>query len=168
MLFGDAVALALSLDALDHDGVASPSRVRLRRGICLQESHREFNETRFMSAFGSHPSRLAAATRSEPDSYCRARRGCRDPRLRGFLTTSPRYTIWRNRITVRARAHTRGRVRIVLGNRTVEEAVRPGPVTLRIRRPAHRSRLVVRTRPQYYAAWATEDGQWIRARPMLG
>jgi hypothetical protein len=168
MLFGDAVALALSLDALDHDGVASPTRVRLRLGVCLQKSYREFDETRFMSAIGSHPSRLAAATRSEPALYCRGRRTCRDARLRGFLTTPPRYAIWRNRLIVRTQAHTRGRIRIDLGNRTVEAAVRPGPVTMRIRRPAGRSQLVVRTRPQYYAAWATEDGKWIRAQRMLG
>jgi triacylglycerol lipase len=165
MLFGDAVALALTLDALDHAGAASAGR--LYPWVCLQESYPEFDRTRFRSPT-SHASGFAAATQSEPTLYCRSRRTCRNPRLRGFLTTSPRYTIGRNRVTVRTQAHTRGRIRIVLGNRAVDEAVRPGPVTMRIRRPADRSRLVVRTRPQYYTAWATEDGKWIRARPMLG
>jgi triacylglycerol lipase len=160
MLLGDAVALGLTLDALDHAGPASSDRLPLR--LCWQQTYPEFEPTRFLSA-ALHASSVADTTTSEPALYCRSRSTCRDARLRGYLMTSPRYTIRRTRVIVRTQAHTRGRIRIVLGNRTVDQAVRPGSVTLRIRRPAHRSRLIVSTRPRYYTAWATEDRKWISA-----
>lgn len=162
MIAGDAVALALALDALDHPGPASPGR--LDRAVCRQDQYPGFDEAAFLAGTGSNPDRMRLVTRAEPALYCRNRQDCGAPRLRGVVTAGRRYAVDRRRVTVRARILLRGSVRVVLGRRTIQRAVRPGPFSVTIRRPAARARLVVKTRPRYYSAWAREDGKWVPLR----
>ena len=161
MLLGDAVALELTLDALEHDGVASPSR--LRRSVCWQRTYAGFDLDDLLS-HANHKAQFAKETRTEPALFCRNRPSCRDPLLRGRALGAVRYSIGRDRITIRTRARVPGRVKAVVGGRAIVKTVRPGKVTLRVPRPAATSRLVISTRPRYYTAWAAESRKSIRGR----
>jgi len=162
MIAGDSAALALTLDALDHDGTASLSRVD--PAVCETGEYPEFNSVQYLAVTALTGLRAGTSSEAEPTLYCRSRPTCRYPRLRGFLTRNPRYTIARTQVTIRIRVQLPGRIKIVLGRRIIKRTVQPGPVTLRIRRPAKRAQLVVKTRPRHYTAWAAEDTRWVRAR----
>jgi len=163
MIAGDAVALALTLDALDHRGAASPKRIDPE--TCAQRQYPEFDPEDFLSVTSSHASRLARPVAQEPRLYCRHRADCRIPRLRGRVLARPHYTVGPLRVTVRATVLRPGRVRLVLGHQVVTIWARPGPVALSLRRPHESTRLRIRTRPQYYTAWATETVRWVARGP---
>jgi hypothetical protein len=160
MILGDAVALALALDALDHRGTASPGR--LSTSTCWEQTYPEFDQDRLMTR-RPHTERLPALTMQEPALYSRARPTCSDPRLRGFFTTAPRVVIWKQRVTIRMKARQAGKLRVLLGGRRVDLAVEPGPVVVRIPRPARRAELLLKTRSQFYTAWAVEARRAISA-----
>ena len=162
MIVGDAVALGLVIDALGHPGPASASR--LDPYLCEQGEYPGFDSARFIAAASNVSARTARGTRAEPPLYCRRRPSCRDPNLRGLLTARIRYDVRRRTVTVRTEAQVPGRLRISLGGRVIQRAVRPGPVTVQIRRPARRARLVVASRPRHYTVWATEGGRWLNDR----
>ena len=162
MIVGDAVALGLVLDALDHPGPASESR--LDPYLCEQGEYPGFDSARFLAAASNVSARTTRGTRTEPPLYCRRRALCRDPILRGLLTAQIRYDVRRRTVTVRTEAQLPGRLRISLGGRVIQRTVRPGRVTVQIRRPARWARLVVATRPQHYTVWAAEGSRWVNNR----
>lgn len=162
MIAGDAVALALTLDALDHPGTADAGRVD--PGVCAEQQYPEFDEVRYLAASGAIRTRLGASTTTEPQLFCRHLSTCRYPRLRGPLISAPSFTIRRHFVVVRTRALGPGRVKIRLGDRRVVRRVQAGPASIRIRRPARRARLVVKTRPRHYTAWGVEGTRRIPRR----
>lgn len=159
MIAGDAVALALTLDALDHPGPAAPHR--LDPGTCELGYYPEFDAENFLAPTGDHYSRLADPVVREPVLWCRHRADCRTPRLRGRLLTDPRLTVRPHRVALRFAAVDTGRVRVLLGDRAVVLAARPGPMRLTLRREGRAARLRIQTRPRYYSAWATEARRWL-------
>lgn len=161
MIAGDAVALALVLDALDHRGTASPGRID--PATCDQQQYPEFDEAAYRAA-ADQQVRGAAPVAEEPALYCRHRAACRSPRLRGQLVSHVHYTVRRHRVVVRGTAQLTGRVRLVLGRRVVATEVVPGPFVLRLPRSVRRDRLAVQTRPVYFRAWATEAGRSVPGR----
>jgi len=75
MIIGDAVALALVLDALDRRGTASERRIGTL--TCLQGQYAGFDEDAFIAAAAAMAERrFAAPTRVEPPVWCRYRPGC--------------------------------------------------------------------------------------------
>jgi len=161
MIIGDAVALALTLDALDHPGPAAPGRID--PATCAERQYPEFDLLAFLGeALGPRP-KVADPVAKEPALYCRHRPDCRKPRLRGFVLGQPRITVGRQRVTLRATVELPGRARLRLGGRKVVATVQPGPLVLTIARPARRARLFVETRPTYYTAWAAEARRWVSA-----
>ena len=162
MIIGDALTLSLTLDALDHPGTADQSRVDPEG--CAEREYPEFDAAEFRSAAGSQSSGTAEPVTTEPPLYCRDNAWCRSPRLRGYLVDRVHYRIGQKRVAVRIRAQLTGRIRVTLGGRSVARTVQPGRVVLHIRRPAKRKRLTIRTRPQYYAAWAVEVRRPVKGR----
>lgn len=152
MIIGDSVALALTLDALDHTGPASTRRLGF--GTCWRQSYPEFDLEDLLSR-KAHK-QLARPTRNEPALYCRDRSSCADAAQRGELLARPRVTVGRDQVTLRGRALQPGKVRVAVGGRAVVRSVRPGPVTIQVRRPAGRGQVVVATRWGIYRAWAVE------------
>jgi hypothetical protein len=165
MMLGDAVAFELALDALGHDGVADPDR--LRRWVCFQGTYSGFDLDDLLSHPG-HKAQLADTTKTEPALFCRSRRSCHDAALRGRAIGAARYTIGRNWITVRTHVRLPGRIRVVVGDRVIVRKVSAGKVTLRVRRPAGPVQIVVQTRPKYFTAWAVEATKSILGRPTRG
>lgn len=163
MIAGDSSALALTLDALEHPGPASIGR--LDADVCERPQYPEFDAIRFLAAASLNGTRAGTSSTKEPAPYCRRKPTCRYPRLRGFVTAATRFDVRRRTVTVRAMVQVPGRIKLVLGGRTVKRRAAPGPVTLKIRRPARGARLFVKTRPRHYTAWAAEDSRWVRARP---
>jgi len=161
-IVGDAVALALTLDALDHPGTADLGR--LDPNVCADGQYPEFNVVQYLAASTLTGIRAGVSTTSEPHLYCRHRSTCRYPRLRGFLVTAPAFTIGRHSVVVRTRALGPGRVKIRLGDRRVVSRVQAGPVSIRVRRPVGRAQLVVKTRPRHYSAWGVERTKRIPGR----
>ena len=159
MIIGDAAALALVLDALDHPGPASVARVDT--GVCEIGEYPGFDSAAYIAVAALAELRAGTPSANEPRRYCRHQPTCRKPRLRGYLTTRPRYRVGGHRVTLRTTAELHGRIKIVLGGRTITRTVDPGPVTLRIRRPANRARLTIKTRPAYYRTWTIEHTRWI-------
>jgi triacylglycerol lipase len=162
MIVGDNAALALTLDALYHRGPASVRR--LGAEVCRRQQYPGFDPVRYLAAATLNTTRTGSTAGTEPKPYCRRKPACRDPRLRGYLTTTTRFDVRRNAVTVRANIQVAGGIKLVLGDRTVKRLVGPGRVALEIRRPARGAKLLVRTRPRYYTAWAVEDSTWVRAR----
>ena len=162
MIIGDAVALSLVVDALDHPGAADEQR--FDQATCAEQHYPEFDAARFLGAAGSPSPGMAAPVAEEPPLYCRVTADCRSPRLRGYLIARTSYAVGRKRVTVGIIAQLPGRLRVTLGDRTVTLSVRPGPVVLQLRRPAERKRLRIKTRPLYYTAWATEAGRSVPGR----
>jgi triacylglycerol lipase len=152
MILGDSVALALALDALDHDGPASSRR--LSWGVCFRGSYPEFDLDDLLSRRADK--QLAPQTRSEPRLYCRDQRGCQDAAQRGYLLSGPRVTVGRHRITVRARALQPGKVRVAVPGHAVVRRVRPGAFALKVPRSSGGGDVVVATRWGFYRAWAVE------------
>jgi len=75
MIIGDAVALALVLDAIDHRGTAYVPRIS--RLTCLAQQYPEFDEDAFLgTAVTARGRRLAAPVPHEPVVWCRYRPGC--------------------------------------------------------------------------------------------
>lgn len=162
MMLGDSVALQLVLDALEHDGVASPGRLPFT--ACWKRTYAGFDLDDLLD-HANHKAQLAKKTKAEPALFCRSQRSCRDPELRGRAISTARYTIGRKWITIRAHVQVPGRIRVVVGKRVIDRAVSPGLVTLRVRRPAGAAEIVVETRPQYFTAWAVEATKSILGRP---
>jgi pimeloyl-ACP methyl ester carboxylesterase len=162
MIAGDAVALALVLDALDHPGVASPTR--LDPGVCEEGQYPEFDEEAYLSAAGSHESELPAPVAAEPRLYCRYRATCASPRLRGYAVSRLQITVRRHQVILHGNADLDAHIRLVLGPRGFETRLRPGPFELRVARPARKSRLSLATRPRYYRAWAAESQRVVKGR----
>jgi hypothetical protein len=76
MIAGDAVALALVLDALDHPGAAAGRRIS--RLTCYSGQYASFDEDAFFAAAAAVASRrIAAPVATEPAVWCRYRVGCR-------------------------------------------------------------------------------------------
>lgn len=162
MIAGDNVALELTLDALDNAGAANLDR--LNPAVCDTDQYPDFDSEEFLAATAMIGTRTGNRTADEPALYCRRRAACAHPRLRGYLTANTRYTIGRERVTIRTRVQLHGRIKVVLGGRIIERTVQPGLITLQVRRPAKRTQLLVKARPQHYTAWAAEDTKWIRPR----
>ncbi len=159
MIIGDAVALELVLDALDHSGTAAAHRID--PATCAKQEYPGFDLLDYLgAALGPRP-KVADPVAREPALYCRHRPSCSSPRLRGFVLDHPRITVGRHRVTVRAGVELPGRVRLRLAGRRLVARVQPGPVVLTIARPARRGRLFVETRPKYYTAWAAEARRWV-------
>lgn len=152
MIIGDSVALALALDALDHEGPASTRRLSF--GVCWRGSYPEFDLDDLLRRKTNKV--LAKQLTREPVLYCRDRRSCDDAEQRGYLLSTPHVTVGRDTITVRARALLPGRVRVAVGGRAVVKSVEPGAVTIRLHRPSGKGQVVVATRSRFYTAWAVE------------
>ncbi len=118
MMLGDAVALQLALDALEHRGPASAAR--LWRVVCWQGSYAGFDPDDLRS-HEDHTAELAAKTMTEPALFCRDLRSCRDPELRGRAISATRYTIGWDRITIRTRVKLPGRIKVVGGTRVIAQ-----------------------------------------------
>ena len=93
MIAGDAVALSLTLDALDHPGAASPER--MDPATCAQQEYPEFDADDFLSVDPARSARLADPVAAEPRLYCRNRPDCRNPRLRGYEVARPHFAVGR-------------------------------------------------------------------------
>jgi triacylglycerol lipase len=159
MIAGDAAALALALDALDHPGPALPDRID--PAVCERQQFPEFDSLRFLAATTLTSTRAGTSASEEPAPYCRRMPTCRQPRLRGFVTTATRYAVRRDGITVRTRVRLPGRIRVTLGGRSVSRTVTPGRVTLRIRRPDRAARLLVKALPRHFTSWAVEGSRRV-------
>lgn len=162
MLVGDAVALELTLDALDNPGASVVDRID--PSICETQYYAEFDDERFLAAAPSVAARTKYVTRAEPPLTCRMIPTCRSVRLRGRMISPPKVSVKTSAVVARFRAITSGKIKIRLAGQVVRRQVAPGPFRLRVKRPDKGARLVVSTRPSYYVAWATEGTKWVKPR----
>lgn len=162
MIVGDKVALALSLDALDHAGPAATSR--LDSNVCRGGQYREFKPVQYLAVATIADLRTGTPVSREPRLFCRYSAACRKPSLRGRLITRPRYVIQANAVVVHTRALAPGRIQVRLGQHRINRMVVPGSLTISIPRSGERSQLKILTRPRYFTADAIEAASWIPAR----
>lgn len=159
-IIGDAVAKALVDDALSHRGAARAGRVP--RSTCELVYYPGFVPTPLLTVAPFVRGRLTGKVRHEPALRCHLRRSCADVDARGRLLEDRRRSVGSSTVTWRAQVPLDGLVKITFRGRSAVHRVRPGSLTLRVRRPRGSGVLVLETLPDRYSAWAREDALRLR------
>ncbi len=159
LLVGDAIAYDMVMDALNHPGPASLRRIS--NADCGKIVWDGVDLVGFLGVLPAVLFRNGTLAATEPPLRCFLRADCSSVTARGRMLTNAKAVRRGTRVRVVVHAVEPGRVRLVIGKRTLTRQVQAGRSVLVVRR-AHAKRIAVQTRPEYYSRYLTEQRLRVR------